>query len=155
MTLIEILVAVVLLGTAVVAIITAVHTTVIASRIESDHSRAQVWLQSAVEVLQTNERLGCDPLAGGSETPDVRAAYQDIIRGQVATPPGWTPSLQLFVSDVKFWGPTGFSTTCYDDAGYRLQLVEITVENPRGDIIENVSIVKSDPLVAITGAPTP
>src|SRR5687767_10386953 len=72
---IELLIAVVLLGTTIVALLTAVRATVIGTRIERDHSKAHQWLESAVGVIEAYKFAVCDDTnpANGAV---VQAAYQ-------------------------------------------------------------------------------
>jgi hypothetical protein len=146
---IEILVAIVLLGTAMIAVLTAVRTTVIGTRLERDHARAQVWLQSAAEALQATPRVGCDPVGSPATVPDVRAIYETEVRTLVASPPGWDPSSQLSVIDVRFWDGSSYQAQCFDNAGFRLQLVTMRVLSADGDILEELSVVKDTPDVVV------
>jgi hypothetical protein len=61
---IEVLVSVVLLGTAVVAILAAVRATVIASRIDSEDAKAHAWAQAAADNLGAAPRVSCAVTVG-------------------------------------------------------------------------------------------
>lgn len=150
-TLVEILVAVVLLGGVVVAVLASVQMSIMGSRLERDHARAHQWLQSAIGVLQSAPRVSCDtvvsPYASGEET--VRMTYQAAIRSNpVINPPGWTDSQLTIVPPVKVWDgdqyldPGSAPQPCYDARGFKLQLITIRVSSPDGDIIETVEVVK-------------
>ena len=155
MSLIEIMVAIVLLATVGVGVLAAVRSTVIGTRLERDHAKAYQWLQSADGVLQAANRVGCDydPLvdvgyATGEEK--VRLKYQDLIRDGVANPPGWA-DLQITVrypvkiwDGSNYWEPAVAPKPCFDTDGYLLQLVELQVASPDGDIIETIQVVKRD-----------
>src|SRR5262245_42570993 len=120
-TFIELLVAIVLIGTAVVGMAAAVRATVIGSRLERDHSRAQVWLQSSMETLDALPRVGCDPVGTPPVTPDVRGSYENSIRAVASAIPGWNANVQLSVASVSYWNGTTYQSTCADDAGFLLQ----------------------------------
>ncbi len=145
MSLIEIVISVLLLGTSGVSMLGALTATVAATRYERDHARAQVWLQSAIEELQAADRQGCDQ---GEET--VREAYLEHIRDNVINPPGWSDSQVDIVSPVKawdgqrYWDPYDPQSPgqCFDNDGFRLQLITIVVTSPDGKVIEQVSVVK-------------
>lgn len=145
MTLVEVLVAVVLLGLGGVATLSAVGSSVLSSRLERDHARAQVWLQSAIEVIQDTTREGCDQ---GEEV--VRLAYQSTIRTKIVNPPGWGDNQLTIRGPIKVWdGDTywdpydpGAPAQCFDNQGFLLQLITIVVSSPEGDIIEDVTVVK-------------
>lgn len=138
---VELLVAIVLLGTAVIAVLAGVRATIIGSTTEHDHSRAQVWLQSAMETLDRTPRVGCDPIDGVPTDP--KGTYQAAIRAAATPVEGWTPNPQLSVLSVTYWdGTTYVSDACSDDAGFLLQLVKIQVTSPDGDIVEDVEVVK-------------
>ncbi len=146
---IEVLVAVVLLGIAVVGILTALRTTVIGTAVERDHSRAQQWLQSAVGVLAAEDRRDCDDGLGEAT---VRTEYEAAIRAETGIiPPGWQADPQLtIVQPIKVWDGNQYwdpydpsaPATCFDDDGFELQLITIQVTSPDGSILETVQVVK-------------
>ncbi len=144
---IEVLVAVVLLGTLIVGILTAVRTTIIGTQLERDHAKAHQWLQSAAENVRSTVRYGCDTYTEAQ----IRLHYQnDVIRLPANNPTGWADDRIEVVLPVKVWDgeqyqdPYAGGPTCYDNAGKFLQLVEIRVRAPDGDIIESVEVVKRD-----------
>ena len=163
-SLIEILIAVVLLGTVVVAVLGALQVSVIGTRVERDHAKAYQWLQSANGVLQAAERVGCDydpsdpadplddpadlPYADGEEK--MRQRYQTLVRSQVVNPPDWDDRQLTVLYPVKiwdgtrYWEPASAPKSCYDVDGFFLQLITLEVTNPNGDIIETIEVVKRD-----------
>ena len=154
-TLIEILIAVVLLGTVAAATLGALRTTIIGIRIERDHAKAYQWLQSANGVLQASERVGCDfdpvadaPFTSGEEK--MRLTYQDIVRTDVVNPPTWEDRQLTVLPPVKIWDGTQYwdpdlaPKSCYDPDGFLLQLITMEVTNPSGEIIETIEVVKRD-----------
>lgn len=158
-TFIEILVAIVLLGTVGIGVLTAMRASVIGTRIERDHARAFQWLQSADGVLQGTDRVGC-----GDYDPDihyptyssaeewVRLQYQNTIRSEVVNPPGWEDSQISVAPSVMVWDGTQYwdpydplaPAECFDDVDRFLQLVTLEVASPDGDIIETIQVVKRD-----------
>lgn len=164
-SLIEILISVVLLGTVVVAVLGALQMSIVGTRLERDHAKAYQWLQSANGVLQAAERVGCDydptdpadpllddpadlPYADGEEK--MRLRYQRLVRSDVVNPPGWENRQLAVLYPVKiwdgsrYWEPAVAPQPCFDTDGYYLQLITLQVTNPAGDIIETIEVVKRD-----------
>jgi hypothetical protein len=138
-SLVEILVAIVLLGTVVIATLVALRTTVIGTRVERDHSKAYQWLQSATSVLQ-----GLPPIQRRDCTdPDLTLHYQTIVGG-LAPPFGWEVDGQLEIRDPILFESEdgdGFGTLCAASSNLSLQLITIVVRNPTGDIIEELEVI--------------
>jgi hypothetical protein len=145
---IELLVAVVLLGTVVIAVLTAVRVTVIGTRIERDHSKAQQWLQSAVGVIEAQDFASCNPaIINGAS---VEAAYQAAIDNPVsgAKRPFGFNAATIDVKTPEVWNGTTFvafdsQTVCYDQLRLRQQRVTIEVADPKG-VRETVEMIKVD-----------
>jgi hypothetical protein len=140
---IELLVSIVLMGTVVVGILAAVRASVIGSRIERDHAMAHQWLQSASEVVRDTPRLGCDAMT----EPAIRASYESTIRTEAPAPAGWSnPNLIKIIAPIKFWDGSQYLAppACFETQERYLQLIQMQVSNPRGDIIETVEVVKHD-----------
>ena len=55
------LIAITLMGTVVVAVISSVFVTVKATAYERDHAKAQQWLQAAIGVIEAVDFQSCDP----------------------------------------------------------------------------------------------
>jgi hypothetical protein len=143
MSFVEVLVAVVLLGTVVVSILTATRAIVIGSHLERDHAKAHQWLQSASENVQLVDRIGCDlPNTEAS----IRGSYQDTIRLASDNPTGWADDRIEIVAPIRFWDGEDYLAppSCFDDEGKFLQLIEIQVKSADGEIIERVQVVKRD-----------
>lgn len=157
-TLVEILVTVVLLGTVMTAVLGSARASIIGTRLERDHAKAYQWLQSANGVLQAADRIGCDhdpvnvpedaTFASGEEK--VRLTYQELLRTGVVNPPEWDDRQLSVLYPVKVWDGTQYwepalaPKPCYDADGYLLQLVTLQVTSPDGDIIETIQVVKRD-----------
>ena len=144
-TFVEILISIVLLGTAVLTVLTAVRAIVIATAVERDHSKAHEWLQSASEVVANPAALvwlDCDlPLDGAQ----IRNSYQASLQGDSSiVPQSWDASRIAIPENVLFAGPSGdYGSTCYP--AIDRQLITIEVSDPDGRIIERVQVVKAAP----------
>lgn len=146
---IEILVAVVLLGIVVVGVLAALRTTVIATKLERDHAKAQQWLQSAGQVIEDDSFGDCRSNNIPQSHTDVLAAYQSKIRADAQAPDGWNPTQLTVVSPIDVWNGAQWiqyttATDCFDDYGLKLQRITVRVLSPDGDILEEVQVVKSD-----------
>jgi Tfp pilus assembly protein PilX len=139
-SLVEILMAIVLLGTAVGAMLTTMRVTINASALQRDHANAHAWLQSAADVLYGAPRADCGTQTVSRQT-EVRNTYQGIVSG-TENPENWPSSNIEVVSPVLFWDGDEYQLTCYDDDGVNLQLITIQVRNLDGRIIESVQVVK-------------
>jgi prepilin-type N-terminal cleavage/methylation domain-containing protein len=138
-TFIELLVAIVLLGTVVVATVTALHASIVASRVDRDHANAHAWLQSATDVLYGVSRADCGDL-GTPDAAAVLATYQTVVRA-VPNPEAW-PASQISISEVAFWDGSSFGTNCFDDVAKTLQRIRLRVVGTDGLTLEDVEIVK-------------
>jgi hypothetical protein len=152
LTFVEVLVSIVLLGTTVIGVLAATRATVIGSRIERDHSKAQQWLQSAVGVIERTDFADCNAVGDG---PTIRDAYQAAVDYDPATnpdgakPPFGFESGRIEVSVPLVWDgeayiPFDLQNRCFDDVLLRQQLITVTARNPDGEIIESVDLVKRD-----------
>jgi hypothetical protein len=149
-TLVEILVSVVLIGTAVVATLATLRISILGGTIHRDHSNAHAWLQSASDVLYAAEKVDCDTAKPDGGKGDILNVYQPIVNG-VDDPEGWGNG-QISITDVKFWNATDtdadgiveyrFDVACQDSINLSLQRLTIEVRSPSGRIIEQVELVK-------------
>ncbi len=151
-TFVEMLVAIVLLGTTVVGVLTAVRATVIGSAVERDHAKAHQWLQSAIGVITSEPFVNCD-ISGFPDGSNIQDAYKNAVIAKADVPDGWlSTAADIQVLAPKVWNGLTFvdfnaqlspSPSCYDQNQLRQQLIKIEVRNPSGEIIENVEVVKS------------
>jgi hypothetical protein len=152
-SMVEILVAIVLLGTAGITTLTALRTSVIGTRIERDHSKAQQWLQSAVGIIEDVDFGDCASVSVSGDA--IRDAYQAAIDYDVVTNPDGAKTPYGFddghivVSVPEVWDGTGWvpfasQSQCLDDKLLRQQRVTITVVSPDRTITESVEVVKRD-----------
>lgn len=158
-SLIEILIAVTLMSTVVVAVISSVFVTVNATAYERDHAKAQQWLQAAIGVIEAVDFQSCDPAVINGT--NVQAAYQEAVTvGRVDTngdlvinsddgarrPWQYEGVLTVEVPDV--WDGTKFvpfsaQSVCYDQSRLRQQRVRLVVNHPSG-VEETVEMIKVD-----------
>lgn len=152
-TFVELLVSIVLIGTAVIGTLTALRATIIGTRIEQDHSKALQWLQSAVGVIERENFAECDSVSLDGDA--IKAAYEAAIDYDPTTnPDGAKPPFgfeggTIEVSEPLVWDgsafvPFGTQTECYDDVLLRQQLLTVTVRDADGDIVESVDLIKRD-----------
>lgn len=153
-TFVELLVAIVLIGTAVVAILAALRTTIIGTVVERDHARAQQWLQAAVGAVGEADYVPCDdPGTFANAQLHMRNDYSGAIADTTEPPPGWSDSQLVIVAPIKvwdgntYWDPADTSDPddCFQAEGFSLQLITIQVTDPDGKLLESVQVVKSDP----------
>jgi type II secretory pathway pseudopilin PulG len=148
-TFIELLVAIVLLGTVVVAVLAAVRVTIIATTTEREHSRAAQWLQSAEKAIDSAPFGNCSLVLGVPQSSfNALQEYNAAVQA-VPVPVGWSANqisvqraTDIDVWDGDSWEPYSTTSACFDDTGLRLQRIRLTVENPDGQIIETLEVVK-------------
>lgn len=143
-TLVELVIAVVLVGGVVLGSMATLRASTIAGTLHRDHSNGHAWLQTASDILYAAPKVGC-----ASGETNVRAAYNAVVDG-VPHPQDWQDWQIRIVPPVEFWNAGNldadpdveyfFGSDC--DPSLNLQLVEIEVRNIDGRIIETVEIVK-------------
>lgn len=154
-TLVELLVAIVLLGTVGVAVLASLQVSVISSRKTRDHAQAHEWLQSSTEILVNDiDWIDCDPADSAGSAASLRSFYQTELRSKsTIIPPAWTSDRLEVPVIVEFAGADGaYGSTCLETEDR--QLITIQVRNNGGDIIESVQVVKV-PVEKVTEAETP
>jgi len=140
-TFVEILVSIVLLGTAVGGTLTALRTTIVSSERDAGVTKASVWLRGAEDALHRAPYEQCSV-----KTPaQIKDAYRTRIQS-VAPPVGWEVGATIDVLSVQFWGRNashveGWLPVCTGD--FVAQLVDIYVLSPTGDIGRHVQVIKS------------
>ena len=146
---IEILVSIVLLGTVVLTTLVAVRATIIATRVERDHAKAQQWLQSAVQVIEDESFGDCRVGNIPQSQTDTITLYQDRVNGSAQPPFGWSGTQLRIVPPLDVWNGSAWiaytaATDCYDDYGLKLQRITVEARSPAGEILETVQVVKGD-----------
>lgn len=135
----EVLIAVMLLGVGVVAMLSTLDLVVKTTAAERKSANAQAWLQSAVDTLYRYERIDCTDFT----RQQIEEAYQLVVES-AQDPQGWSGrggTIEV-VSPVLYWDGSVYQDVCYDDQNINLQLIEIRVANPDGRIVEQVQVVK-------------
>jgi hypothetical protein len=146
---VEILIAIVLMGGVVAGTMATLRASTIASTIHRDHANAHAWLQTASDILYASDKVGCDTTLAANGEAEVRAAYNAVVDA-VPHPQGWEEWQIRIIPPVQFWNAANldadpdveyyFGPGC--DPSLTLQLIEIEVRNTDGNIIESVEIVK-------------
>jgi len=150
MTLIEILVAVVLIGTVVVATLGALRISILGGTVHRDHANAHAWLQSASDVLYAREKVDCSSTDPDGGRAAILTQYQPTV-DVVPNPETWTNS-QIKLIDIQFWNATDtdndgiveyrFGNVCQATINLSLQRITLEVRSPNGRIIEQVELIK-------------
>lgn len=157
-SLIEVVITVVLLGTVVVSVLTTMSVTITATALDRDHSNAHAWLQTAADTLYSNNPIGCleddgDPLTPAPTPATIEATRLSTIALYQATaqathnPEGWDPSLIQLI-DLEYWhyvrGTDNFvdeGWTYHRCEGTDLQRLTFQVSAPDGRIVEEVEVI--------------
>ena len=173
-TLMEILVAVVLLGTAVLSMIGAIRVVILASTTSDDQAKVEAILTSAADRLSATEYVPCPDIANG-DYANIAAAAKTTV-----SDPSWSDA-NVQIVELKFWDATSGSARTVDgdpidaDGSWSdtnsmsavgcsnndinlttsrtLQRMTIRVTAPGGGLSRTIEVVKS-PIVA-NPEPTP
>lgn len=153
-TFVELLVSIVLLGTAVAAILVTLRTSTHASGIDQNLAKGYEWIQSVSDQIYDTNRVPC--YAGGS--PAAIAAYQTAANG-AQKPPGWSAG-NVTVTNVEFLGralpgdpfswdasfcfESNVTTDPYYTSPLYTQRVTFTVNGPPSTISLTMQVVKSE-----------
>lgn len=150
MSVIEVLVSIVLLGTLVAATLVGLSTTINASSLDRDHANAHAWLQTAADMLYARDVITCgtlDPADALTDVALVAQEYENTVR-QTDNPEGW-PASSIEVIGLAWWsidigvdgvGTEAWGTQC--DAGdTNLQKVALRVTAEDGRIVEEVEVI--------------
>jgi Tfp pilus assembly protein PilV len=137
-TFIELLVALVLLGTTVIAVLVALQATTVASTTDADHARAFAWLHDASDSVYQTTRVTCNRYVGSGDpallsnwasnvgdSDDTTAngtvwgVYNDAVDSTPA-PNGWAGAT-ISITKIEFLKPTSaesntfeWGTTCFE-----------------------------------------
>ena len=139
-SLIEILVAITLMGVAGVAVLGAMATSARGSSVSRSQASAIVWLQSSGDYLTSHiPYLDCTI---GTE-PAVKAAYQAGLQasGAPRSPMAW-PQTQMRVERIEFWdnATQAFASSC---KASQIQQITIAASNPSDTYTSRLSVVRS------------
>ena len=131
-TLIEVLVAVIILSTAIVALVGGIALAVRVSDIHRKQATAGAAVRAFAEVLET--RVAATPTGYVDTTCATPASYTGIY----TAPSGYTAE----VTAVKFWSGSAFVATCPDKG---VQLVSLRVASNDGRASETLDVVLRKP----------
>lgn len=148
-TLIEILISIVLLGTVVSATLTALIAVITATSADRDQANAHAWLQTGADMLYARDLKECDDTADPTtEINDTIAAYELTVQ-QTDNPEGWSPG-NIQVTGLEWWsidvdpitglGTEAWGTFCQTDIT-NLQRVTLRVTSETGKTIEEVEVI--------------
>lgn len=130
-TLVELLVTVVIVGTAVVALVGALALAVRVSDIHRKQATAGAAVRAFAEAIET--RVSATAGYVNCATP---ASYAGAYTG---TPNGYTAT----ITAVEYWDGTAFATTCTTDTG--IQRVSLQVASDDGRATETLDVVLRQP----------
>ncbi len=144
---IEVLVAIVLLGTVVIATLTGLHAAIIGTQVDEDHARAYAWLQAASDEIYDAAYLACSSTITAAQ---IVTSYQTAANG-ATRPNDWpTGTATITVNSVQFLSRSGsddlWGTNCAaDNVGSPIypQLVTITVKDPSLQFSATIEVIKS------------
>ena len=132
-TLVEVLMAVVIMGIAFVGLLAGLGTAIRLSATHRGQSSADVVLVSAAESVKSQTYVPCPGLTTSSYNPTLG----------VTLPSGWSAS-NVTITSVKGWNGSAFGTFPATDLD--LQLITIRATSPDNQAsVETVDVVKRDP----------
>jgi hypothetical protein len=132
-TLVEILIAVAILGIAFAGILAGLATAISLSGRQRGQASADIVLVSSADSVKNQAYVSC---------PTVSASSYSATSG-VTLPAGWAAS-NLTITAFKSWNGTTWSATC-PATDKNVQLVTITASAPDGKSSESVDVVKRRP----------
>lgn len=136
-SLIEVLVAIAILGIAVVTLVTALAASIVGSDRHNQQANVESVLGSAVEKVKS-PAVAHVTCASPSTATYVTAAQA------AATSQSWSAS-SVQITNVEYWDGATFGTTCYDDPAHgnlALQRITVAVTNPGGRADQTLAFVK-------------
>ncbi len=139
-TLVELVVAIALLGIAGVAVLGAMAAAARGSSVNKSQAGAVVWLQSSADYLAS---AAYTPCVVGQEA-QVDAAYQALLQDSAAprSQVGWPQADLSVVSPVLFWNGSAFTATCAPT--YGLEQVTLRAVSPNIGFAGTLVVVKSN-----------
>ena len=139
-SLVELLVAIVLLGVAGVSVLGAMAGAVRGSSTNRSQSATVVWLQSSADYLT---KVAFVPCAVGQEA-QVGTAYAAALAsaGAPRSQIGWAQTDLSVVQPVLFWNGSAFTSTC--NTSFQLQQISLRVDNVPSRYKRTLVVVKSN-----------
>ena len=148
LTLIEVIVAVMLMGLVVASTMTLLVGVISASGLNRDHANAHAWLQTAADMLYASELDRCDPdstVPVATQRLEIMDGYETTVR-ETENPSGWNAN-NIEVIDLEFWHIARAADESLDEQWVTdrcttdLQKVELRVRGVDGRIVEEVEVI--------------
>jgi type II secretory pathway pseudopilin PulG len=160
-TLIELLVAISILGTGVVALLGGIGTSIVVSDVHRKEATVDTVVHSYAEAIENGIQIPATPdtqaTSGTQATSDTQATpYVDCARPDAySTPPGFSAptGFTAGVSSVQYWTGTGFGApggTCSADQGLQMLTLDVSSTDTRAS--ETLALVIRKPCRAIDDA---
>ncbi len=136
-TLVEILITIVLMGTVVLGVLTATRTLIIASRTSDEVAQVQTALLTAAERIDRAPR------------EQYRCVFDDPIRAAAQLELGVPADVvdNYWSVEYEHLGPTGWADGACPATGYQQHLVQritITMQIPESSVRRSLTVVRSD-----------
>ncbi len=135
-TFIELLVAIVLLGIVVVAVLAGLAASIRGTEIHRDESNAATRLLEAVEFVKDHPYIQCNVIPGPA------TQYGDAVA--LIAPAGWTYDVTDVDVDDDLFPGWPFEEGCFGNTG-PLELVTVEVTHAETGTTRSVDIVKREP----------
>jgi hypothetical protein len=148
MSMIEVLIAVVILGTAGIAVLTAMAAATMGARSHDRVADAQVWLASTGDRLMTSSNnesiseltdtevpgyVSCADQSRDEIIVEYQAQVDELLAGDPDAP-------AIAVAAVDFWDGSDFGATCHAASLHRLQRVTLTISGT--DLVASLSVLR-------------
>lgn len=135
-SLIEVLIAIALLGIAFVAALGGMRLGLMGSQLQRSHADAGTVLVRAVEQVKADTYVPCATGSSSDYLPDA----------QSAVPAGWAASA-VSITSVEYWDGTDFDgndCSVYEQVApiLRIQRITVQVTDPTGGATESMTFVK-------------
>jgi type II secretory pathway pseudopilin PulG len=134
-TLIELMIAIAIMGITFVALLGGITTSANATIIFKDQAGVETVLASAAGILDNAAYVDCT-----STSPTPLSAYEADMAAV-----GTTAGATARATAVQDWNGSAFQNTCYDyqaDYYQSLQLITLTVTSPDGAIVKTLAVTK-------------
>jgi len=138
-TLVEILIALAVLGIVFITVLGGMGVTTIASDVHRKQANAHAILLSAVERLKSSTEVAYD-FDCNADFSNYLAEIRKVPRPAPAIT--W-PASTITIPSVQFWNGTTFDATCHDVMPIlRLQLITVAVTSADGKVTEKLDVIK-------------
>jgi hypothetical protein len=131
-TLVEVMLAIVIGGIIVIALLSGLGTAIQLSSKHRGQANADVVLVSAADSVKNQAYVACPSVTTSSYSPT----------SGVTLPSGWSAS-NVTITSVQKWNGSAFQSSCPASDG-KLQLITIQAASPDGNSTETVDVIKRD-----------